>query len=503
MSPNSQNPSLKNRPPIVVILGHVDHGKTSILDSIRKSKVAEYESGGITQHIGAYQIEHQGKTITFIDTPGHEAFSAMRSRGAKVADMAILVVAGDEGVKPQTKEAIDIIQKLGLPLIVAINKMDKPNVLPDKVKKELADRGVLVESLGGQVPAVMLSAKTGIGIADILDMMLLVADIEDIKGDYNSPANGIIIESRLDPRRGATATLLIRDGLLTSKDIVAAESAYGQIKVMEDFLGRHIDKAEPSTPVLITGFNSVPPVGEEWQVMRSIDEAKNRAEKKGEAEKRKREQIEFLDIKEDQKVLNIILKADFSGSFEAIREALKTIPQDEVIIRVIKGEVGDINENDVKLAHSAKAKIYGFRVKSTEVADKLAQRDNIRITLWQIIYELIQAIRHDASVMLSPEIIKEKQGRLRILATFKQDGRKQIIGGRVASGKIKRGALADIFRDDEFIGNGKITQLQINKQSAAEAQKDKECGLLFESDVTVERNDILETYEEQKHKREL
>jgi translation initiation factor IF-2 len=290
---------------------------------------------------------------------------------------------------------------------------------------------------------------------------------------------------------------------LNSKDAIAAESAYGQIKVMEDFLGRHMDKAEPSTPVLITGFNTVPPVGEEWQVMASLDEARAKAEIKRESEKRKREQVEFLDIKEDQKVLNIVLKADFSGSLEAIREALKSIPQNEIIMRVIKGEVGDINENDVKLAHSAKAKIFGFRVKSTEVADKLAQRDNVKITLWQIIYELIQTIRHNASILLSPEIIKEKQGRLRILATFKQDGKKQIIGGRVASGKIKRGALADIFRSEEFIGNGRISQLQVNKQSVAEALKDKECGLLFESDVTVEKSDILEVYEEQRRKREL
>lgn len=496
---NSQQP----RPPVVVILGHVDHGKTSILDYIRKSKVAEKEAGGITQHIGAYQIEHTGKTITFIDTPGHEAFSAMRSRGAKVADIAILVVAGDEGVKPQTKEAIDIIHHLDLPVIVAINKMDKPNVLPDKVKKELSDKGVLVESLGGQVPSVFVSAKTGLGINDLLDMILLIAEMEDLKGDYTSPASGIIIESRLDPQRGATATLLVKDGLLTNKSVVAAESAFGHIKVMEDFLGKNLTQAGPSTPVLITGFTKVPPVGEEWQVMDSLEEARQRTQIKAEQEKRKREPADILDITSQQKVFNIILKADFSGSLEAIREVLKTIPQEEVIIRVIKAEVGDINENDVKLADSAKARIYGFRVKNLPIAEKTAETRKVSIQLFQIIYELIQTIRQHASVLLAPAVSKEKMGRLKILATFKTQGRVQIIGGRVTTGKIERGALADVYRDEEFLGPARITQLQQDKKNVAEATKDHECGLQIESEIAVERNDFLDVYKEKKERREL
>ncbi len=536
---NKTENTLQPRPPIVVILGHVDHGKTSILDYIRKSKVAEKETGGITQHIGAYQItlppeeamlsrgqqaegsraetdeilHHQkavqddfatrGRKITFIDTPGHEAFSAMRSRGAKVADIAVLVVAAEEGVKPQTKEAINHILHLELPVVVAINKMDKPAALPDKVKKELADSNIVVESLGGKVPAVLVSAKTGLGINELLEMILLLAEMEELKADYTKLASGIIIESRIDPQRGPTATLLVKEGTLNKKDVVATESAFGFIKSMENFLSKPINKAEPSTPVLITGLDRVPPVGEEWQAMSSLEEAKAKAEIKAEKEKRKREPAEILDIAPEQKVFNLILKADVSGSSEAIREALKSIPQKEIILRVIKAEVGDITENDVKLAYSAKAKIYGFRVKIQTDVGLLAERLNIKTGLWQIIYELIQAVRQDASCLLAPEICRQNLGRVKVLAVFKSDGKKQIIGGRVTSGKIEKGTQADIFRDEQKIGSGRLIQLQQNKEDAQEIIKDRECGILFESDIQIEKNDVLEAYREERVKREL
>jgi translation initiation factor IF-2 len=523
-----ESKNLKPRPPIVVILGHVDHGKTSILDYIRKTKVVEKESGGITQHIGAYQIEvpqepksreseaNRGiprqaqddfaagsRKITFIDTPGHEAFSAMRSRGAKVADIAILVVAADEGVKPQTKEAINHILRLNLPLIVAINKMDKPGALPDKVKKELADNDVLVESLGGKVPSVFVSAKTGLGINEFLEMILLVAEMENFNADYLRPATGIIIESKIDPQRGATATLLVLDGILKNKDVVAAESVYGQIKTMENFLGQPTNQAPPSAPVLITGFDRIPPVGEEWQVMASLEEAKNKTEIKAGQEKRKREPAEVLDIGPEQKVFNIILKADVSGSLEAIREMLKSVPQQEIILRVIKAEIGDIVESDIKLAEGARAKIYGFRVKCPAPLDELGKRRGIKISSFDIIYELIQTIRQDASALLKPEISQRGIGRVKILEVFKIKGHQQIIGGRVASGKIERGALADIFRNEERVGSGKITQLQQNKENVAEVSKDRECGIMFEGEPLIEQGDILEIYKEEKKKREL
>lgn len=510
-----QEKANQSRPPIVVILGHVDHGKTSILDYIRKSKVAEKtargeprsiverESGGITQHIGAYQVEHSGKLITFIDTPGHEAFSAMRSRGAKVADIAVLVVAAEEGVKPQTKEAIDIILRQNLPLIVAINKMDKPNALPDKVKKELADKGVLAESLGGKIPSVFTSTKTGLGIDELLEMILLIAEMENFQGDANQPAQGVIIESKMDARRGATATLLIKDGTLSNRDIVAAESTFGQIKTMENFLGQPVKEAGPSTPVLISGFSEVPPVGETWQKMASLDKARAKVAIKGPQEKQKREPAEILNIAAGQKVFNLILKADVFGSLEALREVIKSVPQEEVRLRVIKAEVGDIIETDIQLAESAKAKIYGFRVKSGVGIESLAERRSVKISLSPIIYELIQAIRHDASRLLTPEITRQKLGQLKVLEIFKVSGQQQIIGGKVLSGKIERGVQVDIFHDQEFVGSGQITQLQQNKKDAAEVGKDRECGVMLESKNLVDKGDILEAYREEKKKREL
>ena len=551
----NKNQTSQVRPPIVVILGHVDHGKTSILDYIRKSKVAEKESGGITQHIGAYQVTmpeeasssrgqqaeglqlkkeasssrgqqaegpsaksneilppqmrgqddfaSNGRKITFIDTPGHEAFSAMRSRGAKVADIAVLVVAAEEGVKPQTKEAIDIILRQKLPLIVAINKMDKPNALPDKVKKELADKGVLVEALGGKVPAIFTSTKTGLGIDELLEMILLIAAMESFQGDTAKSAQGVIIESRMDARRGVTATLLVKDGTLTNKDIVAAESTFGQIKTMENFLGQPLPEAGPSTPVLISGFSEVPPVGETWQAMASLEEARAKVAIKGPQEKQKREPAEFLNVAEGQKIFNLILKADVFGSLEAIREVIKSVPQEEVRLRVIKAEVGDITETDIQLAESAKAKIYGFRVKNSVGIENLAQRRGVKFALSSIIYELIQTIRHDASRFLTPEVVRKKLGQVKIIQIFKVNGQQQIIGGKVSSGKIERGALADILRDQEFVGAGRIVQLQQNKKDTDEVGKDRECGLAFESKDLVEKGDILETYKEEKKKREL
>jgi len=502
------------RPPIVVILGHVDHGKTSILDYIRQSKVAEKEAGGITQHIGAYQIEHPikdsssptgqvMKKITFIDTPGHEAFSAMRSRGAKVADIAILVVAAEEGLKPQTKEAIGHILRLDLPMIVAINKMDKPTALPDKVKKELANNDVLVESLGGQIPSVFTSAKTGLGINDLLDMILLIAEMENIQADYSAPASGLVIESKTDAKRGIASTLLVRNGTLSSKDIIAAESAYGQIKTMENFLGKMLKEAPPATPILVTGFNQLPPVGEPWEVMPSMEEAKQKVTAKIQQEKNRREPAEVLEIGENQKVFNLILKADVAGSLEAIREMIKAVPQEEVILRVIKSEIGEISENDITLAESGKARIYGFRIKTSSQLAELAQRRQIKIVFSNIIYELIQTIRHDASSLLAPEINRQNIGQIKILAVFKNKGNQQIIGGRVVSGKAEKGSLAEILKNKEIVGHGRIVQLQQNKKSVNEAAKDFECGLLFESESIVEEGDILNLYKEEKKKRNL
>ena len=420
-----KNKNLITRPPIVVVLGHVDHGKTSILDYIRKAHVAKREAGGITQHIGAYEIEKDGpltdsgqvKKITFIDTPGHEAFSAMRSRGAKVADISILVVDAGEGVKNQTKEAISWIKKAGIPMIVALNKMDKPTANPEKVKGELSKEGVLVESLGGKVPSIEISAKTGQNIEELLEIILLVAEMEELKGNLKKPAEGVVIEAYLDNQRGPVATLLLNNGVLKLGDIVATSSAYGKVKILENFQGKSINQALPSMPVICLGFTEVPQVGEKFKIFPDIELAQKYLEKK----ERKREEAPLLFISPEKKVLNLILKADVVGSLEAITDLLQNLPQDKVILRILKKEVGDIAESDIKLAKSAKAKILGFRIKINPIAQQLAERERIKIMSFEIIYELSQGVRQLMERALTPETIKTTLGKVKVLVIFRTE----------------------------------------------------------------------------------
>ncbi len=493
--------NLLARPPVVVILGHVDHGKTSILDYIRKTKTTERESGGITQHIGAYQTKHQEKIVTFIDTPGHEAFSAMRSRGAKVADIAILVIAAEEGIKPQTKEAITHIKKSGIPMIVAINKIDKKEAQPEKVKKELAQNDVIVESLGGAIPSINLSAKTGRGIDEFLEMINLVAEMEEFRDNPDQATTGVIIESRHDTQRGATATLLVKSGTLKNRDIVGTGSTFGRIKTMEDFQLNSIEKASASTPVVITGLNQVPQVGEKFSVFSGLEEAQVEVKRK----MAKRSSIggtkEVFVFEPDKKILNIILKADVQGSLEAIRESFKSIPDDEVVLRILKAEVGEITESDIKLAEPARAKIFGFRTKTSGTIKQLARHKNIGIETFEIIYELIQGIREQLSKLLEPEIIKHDIGQLKVLAIFKTEKDKQIIGGKVIKGQVKKGVLVDIVGKEK--SPGKIIQLQRDKKEADEASKGQECGLAIQNLIRIEKGDTLEIYEEERKKRQI
>ncbi len=498
-----QNKNFQTRPPVVVILGHVDHGKTSILDYIRKSKVTEKESGGITQHIGAYQVKHQDKLITFIDTPGHEAFSAMRSRGAKVADIAVLVVAAEEGVKPQTKEAIEHIKKTNIPAIVALNKIDKPTAQPEKVKGELTKHEIVVESLNGDIPSVNVSAKSGQGIDELLEMINLVAEMEELKADFNKkPALGAIIESYCDSKRGNTATLLVKQGTLTNQDIVGADSAFGKIKIMEDFQGEPIKQATASTPVIITGFNQVPQVGEKFYVFNNLNEAQARVDRKT-IKRQPQDETEVRVFEPDKKILNIILKCDVRGCLEAIKESLRSIPSDEVALRILKAEAGEITESDIKLAESAKARIVGFRVKSSSTIQRLAEQRKVKIITFEIIYELIQAVREILSKLLEPEIIKNVLGQLKVLAVFRTEKDRQIIGGKVIDGQVKQGGLIDIIRESKKIGRGRIVQLQRDKKETDEVNKGQECGILFKGDPIIEKGDILEIYQEQKKKREI
>jgi translation initiation factor IF-2 len=501
-----ENLNLLERPPIVVVLGHVDHGKTTLLDYIRKTNVAEKESGGITQHIGAYQIVHKDKTVTFIDTPGHEAFSQMRSRGAKVADVAILVVAAEEGVKPQTKEVISHIKEFEIPVVVAINKIDKPVANPSKVIGELAKEGIVAESQGGKVPSVNVSAKTGQGVDELLEVILLVAEMEELKVDSTKPASGVVIESYLDSKRGPVATLLIQEGILKKSDIVSCGEAFGRIKNLEDFQGKAIDHVLPSTPVLVLGLNQVPVVGEKFEVVDSEETAMSFVAKSREDKKVKASlsaEAPSLSRGAGGKILNLILKTDVRGSLEAIEGVLKNIKQENVIINILKSEVGDISESDVKLAFSTGSTIIGFRVKLPNFILDLAKRQGVRIKTFEIIYELVEEVKRGLVRLLEPEVIREDLGKLKALAIFRKEKSRMIIGGKVISGKVENKALVNIIRNEEKIGKGRIIQLQQNKKDINEVEKGKEAGILFEGDMVIEEGDVLEVYKEEKKKREL
>ena len=487
------------RPPVVVILGHVDHGKTLILDYIRKTKVAEKEAGGITQHIGAYEIEHQGKKITFIDTPGHEAFSAMRSRGAKVADIAVLVVSAEEGVKPQTKEAIFHIKKAGIPMIVAINKIDKPEANPLKVKRELAQQEVLVESMGGKIPSVETSAKTGQGIEELLELITLVAEMEQLKGDITKSGEGVVIEAYLDAQRGPTATLLLRDGVLKLGDIVGTSSTFGKIKILENFQGESQEKAFPSMPCIVIGFERVPQVGEKFGVYSNVESAQKYIEKK----ERKAEAAEVFFLEEGKKVLNIILKADVQGSIEAIEEVLKNLPQEKIILRILKSEVGEIQEADVKLAKNSRAQILGFRVKTNPIALALAKRENIPIMTFDIIYELAQGVRQMIEKAIPPQKLRVDLGRVKVLVIFRTEKNRQIVGGRISEGEVRKGTQIEVVRNEEIIGKGRLVNLQRSRKDVEKLIKGEECGILYEGDVKIEEGDILVIYTEERKKSEL
>lgn len=482
---------------MVVVLGHIDHGKTALLDQIRKTHVAEKEAGGITQHIGAYQIVEGDKKITFIDTPGHEAFSQMRSRGSKVADLAVLVVDCSEGVKDQTKEAISHIKKSGIPMIVALNKIDKPEANPEKVKKELTREDVVVESLGGKTPSIEISAIEGQGIPELLELILLVAEMENLKGEFTKKAEGVVIESYLDPLRGPTATLLISEGALKKGDILGTFSTFGKIKKLEDFQGRPVEEARLSDPAIVIGFEDVPKVGENFKVFSDLATAKSYLQI---TEKRA---PEVLEISSDQKVLNLILKTDVLGSIEAIEEVLNNLPQERVILRILKSEAGEINENDIKLTKGGRALILGFRVKINPTAKILAEREKIKIMTFDVIYDLVEGVRKFMEKELRPEIVRTDLGKVKTLVIFLAEKTRQIVGGKVIEGEVKKGTLIEIFRGQDSVGKGKLVNLQKNKKDVDRIPKREECGILYEGDTKIEEGDILVIYQEERRKGEL
>lgn len=484
---------LQERAPVVVILGHVDHGKSSLLEAIKDFKITQNESGGITQHIGAYEAEYKGKKITFIDTPGHEAFCEMRSRGANVADIAILVVAAEEGIKPQTKEAITCIKEAGIQAIVAINKIDKPEANPQKTKGELAKAGIVTEDMGGNIPCVLTSATQKTGIDDLLEMILLLAEMQGIKGRHEKPAEGLVIETYLDEKRGCVATLLLKDGILEVQDFVATPSAIGKVKNMEDFQGKNIKQAIPSQPVLVLGFETMPFMGEIFKTFPDIEKAKEYAIKEN-----REKPISNPEIKEGQKFLNIILKTDVLGSLEALEGMIQALPQEDMAIHILKSGAGMVTEDDVQTAVAGKAKIFAFRTKPAAQTQRFADQKRITILYYEVIYELIQNLRRLMKQEAEREMVRRDIGKLQILKVFMTDKDSQIIGGRVVEGEITKNSKLEIFRNNELIGKGTISGIQKEKKTVERGVLDDEIGILYHGTTKIEEDDILSFYVEEK-----
>jgi len=477
------------RPPIVVILGHVDHGKSSILEAIREDfNITAKESGGITQHIGAYRVEYQDKEIAFIDTPGHKAFSAMRSRGAKVADIALLVVAADDGVKEQTKEAIDQIKKAKLPMIVVLNKIDKPEANQDKVKQELSQHDIFVEDFGGKVPIVETAATTKQGIPELLEMILLVSELEDLKADESKPGEGVIIESYTDTRRGVTAMLLVRDGTVRTGDVIGTKSTTGKVRIMEDIQGVSMEQATPSTPVIVLGFENPPQVGEEFQVFK--DEATARA-----GVSLKQQQREQVTSDEETQFFDIVLKADVQGSVEAIEGMLKAITDEKMVLRIVYAGAGDIGEKDVRLAQGTGARIFGFHTKADSETAALADREKVSIETFDVIYELVQRVDELMKKSKEPEIVRKDLGRMEVLAIFRTEKNSQIVGGKIVDGEAKKGSKVEIMREGEMIGEGRAVSLKRGQTDASTIPKGEEGGIFYEGSEKVQEGDVLQFYE--------
>ncbi|MFA5994010.1 MAG: translation initiation factor IF-2 [Parcubacteria group bacterium] len=500
---------LQKRPPIVTILGHVDHGKTTLLDTIRKSGVAAKESGGITQHISAYQTKRKGQLITFVDTPGHAAFSAMRERGVSIADIAVLVVAADDGVRPQTKEVIEYLLTKKIPTIVAINKVDKPDANIQRVKQELAENGILVEDWGGQILCSEVSAKQNIGVDSLLENIILLSEVEDFKAEFKRDALGVVLESHLDPQKGPVATILIKTGTLKEGQDIIAGSAYGRVRRMEDFSGKKLLEAGPSTPVSLIGLNTTSNTNDILQVVDGKSLAKMESLRFGE----KNQSAKFGEITAqkiyktiaDEKIqkLNVIIKSDVQGSLEAIQQILSDIKSTEVAVNYISIGVGNITESDVRMAKNSSSVLFGFNIDATPVAKRMAEANQVEIKSYKIIYELIDDIKNRLIEMLPPSIERTDLGKMEVLALFKTGKKDMIVGGKITSGKLAKGCLIEVMRNDAIIGRGKLQNLQQNKVDVDEVLKNNECGITFDGETKIKEGDILISFTEEIKKKTL
>lgn len=491
------------RPPVVAVLGHIDHGKTTLLDTIRKTHVTQEEAGGITQSIGAYQAKVDGQLITFIDTPGHKAFTAMRARGAQVTDIAVLVVAADDGVMAQTLEAIDHIKAAGVPMIVAINKIDKPEANPDRVRQELAQLGYTPEDWGGDTIMVPVSALTGEGVQDLLEMILLVADMEDIRGDPKGELDAIVIESHMDTARGPVATVIVKNGTLRERDIIVVGTTWGRIRALVDYQGKRIKEAGPGTPVQILGLEDVPPAGERVELVKKPNQAKalveERRRKALDARRVARPLMTFEDLLEaaEKKRLAVVLKAESMGALDAARLELGTIETEGVELDVLHAGVGPINESDVLLVASvedAQPLVVGFGVKVDPKARRAADERGIPVRTYDIIYDLTQDIERAMRRLLGPEFVEVKVGEAEVLKTFDIDGVGRVAGCVVRSGRVVRGARVKVLRLGEEVFAGEIGSLKRFAQDVREVQAGRECGIRIRDYDQVQGGDILEIY---------
>jgi translation initiation factor IF-2 len=507
--------ALKERPPVVCVMGHVDHGKTKLLDAIRDTNVVAGESGGITQHIGAYQIEKKGKLITFLDTPGHEAFTSMRARGAKVTDIAILVVAADEGMKPQTIEAMNHAKDANVPIIVALNKMDKPDANPERVKGELNEHGLQPEDWGGTTVVVPVSALTGLGIDTLLETILVTAEMLNLKANPDREAIGTVIEANLDHNLGPIATVLVNTGTLKLSDSVIVGSTYGRIKLMRDYTGKHIQSAGPSTPVRIAGLSETPKSGDILQVVKDEKIGRDRAGQIKLLNKRQNEEQmsasnQLISLVKAEKVLKIIIKADTKGSLEAIKQSIAKIKNDEVAVKIIHSGVGLVSDSDVMMAAASKGMIVAFHTDfdSPNVL-RTAERERVEVKKYTIIYDLLENINKILTGLLEPEVVVVTLGRAQIKQIFLTKKKEIILGARVLSGKLVVKSRVRIIRgvtaldEDNIVGKGVIDSLRKVDEQVHEVKEGNECGIRFTGDLDVKEGDIFEAYREEKRERKL
>lgn len=502
-----EDPSkLKPRPPVITIMGHVDHGKTTLLDTIRKTHVTEGEFGGITQHIGAYQVSVKGRKVTFLDTPGHEAFTAMRARGAQVTDIVVIVVAADDGVMPQTKEAIDHAKAAGVPIVVAVNKMDKPGNNPDRIKSEMADNGVMPEEWGGDTIFVPISAKFGDGVDDLLETLLLVADMAELKANPDHLATGTVIEAKLDKGRGPVSTLLVQTGTLRTGDALVVGTAYGRVRKMVDDRGREIKKALPSTPVEIIGLNDVPIAGDVFKAFDDDKKARHVAEarlqKRVEKERNSTSAMSLDDLARqieqgDVQDINIIIKADVQGSAEAVKASMERLDVQGVRVNVIRSTAGQITESDIMLASASNAIIYGFNVRPNAMVRKKAEEEGIEIRLHNIIYKALEEMELAMKGMLAPVYEEVVIGQAEVRQTYKVSKVGTIAGCMVTDGVVKRDSKARLIREGVVIYTGKLGSLRRFENDVKEVQNGFECGMTIANFNDIKVGDIIELFEDQ------